>query len=126
MITTNVSGTKEWKTFQDGVIPDPSAVKLTLYWNTPGGQKSKVPVQPEYTWTKTDTGTWEYKYEENVLPKYNKAGQEYTYTVVESPVDGYNISYKSGNLDVLNTQALGSVTFTKKSTDGKLLAGAKF
>ncbi|MGN0079633.1 MAG: SpaA isopeptide-forming pilin-related protein, partial [Eggerthellaceae bacterium] len=127
MITTNVSGTKEWKTFQDGVIPDPSAVKLTLYWSTPNGQKSKVPVQPEYTWTKTDTGTWEYRYEEDVLPMYDKAGQKYTYTVEESPVDGYNISYKPNpSLNVTNTQALGSVTFTKKSTDGKLLARAKF
>ena len=58
------------------------------------------------------------------LPQYNEYGKEYTYYVVETPVDGYETSYsgqESGlnngsTVTITNTQQKGSLKITKAVT----------
>jgi hypothetical protein len=70
------------------------------------GERAKYPNDTEVadvivSVTKGDekTGTWSF----TGLPKYDDEGIEIEYTVVEAAVDGYEIGYTEGTLDVTNT-----------------------
>ena len=64
--------------------------------------------------TETDTWTWKY----SGMPKYDRQGSLYTYTVEEEPVPGYETAYGENNA-ITNTLILTQATVTKNWVDGE-------
>lgn len=105
---TKLGGTKIWDEDPEGTTHNyQNEVLLTLYRQASGKETETVSAVP--VWTNN-------KYEYNPLPKYNAEGNEYTYWVVESRVDGY-LSPVYGNSDPNsneNGKALDGGTITNK------------
>ena len=86
---TNISGTKTWKDDEDqaGIRPDSIEVKL---W---AGKTL------EATQTVDESDGWTYRFDG--LDKYDQQGREITYTVTETPVEGYTTTYEG--YDIINS-----------------------
>ena len=85
----NISGTKTWKDDEDqaGIRPDSIEVKL---W---AGKTL------EATQTVDESDGWTYRFDG--LDKYDQQGREITYTVTETPVEGYTTTYEG--YDIINS-----------------------
>lgn len=77
-VTVNVSGIKYWSdgNDRDGIRPETVTVQLLADGKPVEGKKITVGAAENWTW----------KFDE--LPRY-EAGREITYSIEESPVDGY-------------------------------------
>ena len=65
-------------------------------------------------WENTETDTWTWKY--SGMPKYDRQGNLYTYTVAEEPVPGYETAYGDNNA-ITNTLLTPYFTGTKNWVD---------
>ncbi len=104
--TKDVHATKIWD--DTGVSARPSSIEFTIYQN---GQKlsDKINVSKNNDWKGTASN----------LPKKDKDGKEYTYTVKEERLAGYmNPTYSDDGLIVTNT-------ITSFHIDGSNMAGFK-
>ncbi len=101
----SVSGTKTWVDGddQDGIRPD--SIGVTLYAN-------RKPIALQTVSAETD---WKYAFTN--LPKYAD-GKEILYSVSESPVEGYTVSFDG--YDIINTHApeLVDIRVQKQWVDG--------
>ena len=96
-ITTSLSGTKEW--VGDGEYKDyrpasPASIELTLYADGVATTQKQF-ITPNST--EDDTWTWEFKnlrkYKLVVDDQGKKQAVEIQYTVVETPIPNYTVSY---------------------------------
>lgn len=74
---TSVSGTKTWQDNHDKAGKRPTTITIKLYQNGKYFKSKKVDEKME----------WKYLFDG--LPKYDKQGKQYTYTVKEKAVKGY-------------------------------------
>ena len=99
---TSVEGTKTWVECSGEKTHDNAAeITLTLKRSVNGGAEETLDLKP--TWTGE-------KYSFADLEKYDLSGNEYTYTVTEAPVTGYESTQDGFNFT--NTQV--STIFTAK------------
>ena len=122
---TDISGTKKWVDDGDADGTRPKKITLKLYRNIKGEEKTEVRgVTP--TWT-PNGNTWTYEYKD--LPKINKDGKVYTYTVKEDlPSDSpYEAKYDGNN--ITNSLKSGTTDFSGekvwKDSDGKPIDNSK-
>ena len=105
---TAVTAKKVWDDLEDVYGLRPESITLQLRQND---QNLGEPV----TVTPDDDGNWSYTWEN--LPKFDADGEAYVYTVVETPVPGYqNPRYSTddeGNLIVINILDFTNVTVRK-------------
>lgn len=89
--TTEITVTKTWQGAEGTPLEKdlPDSVEVTLYQQTDGGE----PVQYGESVTLTGEANWTYTWEQ--LPK-EVDGQAVTYTVVETPITGWEASYDYG------------------------------
>lgn len=117
--TTEITVTKTWQGAEGTPLEEglPDSVEVTLYQQTDGGE----PVQYGESVTLTDDNNWTYTWEQ--LPK-EVDGQAVTYTVVETPITGWEASYDygegatgttEGNIQIINTK---QSAFTLPETGG--------
>ena len=115
LLTTDLTGAKNWVDSGNAYETRPETVTLTLYRAIENGQPEAVtgftPV-----WENTETDTWTWKY--SGMPKYDRQGSLYTYTVEEEPVPGYETAYGENNA-ITNTLILTQATVTKNWVDGE-------
>ena len=115
LLTTELAGTKSWADDSNIHGNRPETVTLTLYRAIENGEPEIVtgftPV-----WENTETDTWTWKY--SGMPKYDRQGNLYTYTVEEEPVPGYETAYGENNA-ITNTLILTQATVTKNWVDGE-------
>ena len=116
--TTSITVEKTWESASgEALTADlPEQIKVTLYYQTAGGEKEKytaegqenpVTIKPDIDgkWTYTWTG----------LPKKHADGSEYTYTVEETALSGFTASYnhndgiKDGTIEITNTKTTSYV-----------------
>ena len=94
LLTTDLTGAKNWVDSGNAYETRPETVTLTLYRAIENGEPETVtgftPV-----WENTETDTWTWKY--SGMPKYDRQGNLYTYTVAEEPVPGYETAYGDNN-----------------------------
>ncbi|MGX7273159.1 Cna B-type domain-containing protein, partial [Enterococcus haemoperoxidus] len=77
--TTEISGKKVWKDYENKFNTRPASITVRLYQNEQEYQVQEVKA--------TETGDWAYSFTN--LPKYDIEGNEYNYTLKEDPVKGY-------------------------------------
>lgn len=117
--TTEITVTKTWQGAEGTPLEKdlPDSVEVTLYQQTDGGE----PVQYGESVTLTGEANWTYTWEQ--LPK-EVDGQAVTYTVVETPITGWEASYDygegatgitEGNIQIINTK---QSAFTLPETGG--------
>ena len=117
--TTEITVTKTWQGAEGTPLEEdlPDSVEVTLYQQTDGGE----PVQYGDPVTLTADTNWTYTWEQ--LPK-EVDGQAVTYTVVETPITGWEASYDygegatgitEGNIQIINTK---QSAFTLPETGG--------
>ncbi|MBT1171536.1 Cna B-type domain-containing protein [Bifidobacterium sp. SO4] len=122
----NIDLTKTWKDNdnQDGIRPE--AIQVTVTGTSKHPKDGSTTETEEYSETmivttlkvpdNADKNTWKWTLEN--LPKKNSYGYEYTYSVKETPVAGYNDFDDSGVCTVDKpTGDQCNVTFTKTSAD---------
>ena len=80
LITTEVEGNKVWSDYNNIWNTRPEEITVNLLANGTEVQEVKV----------TEATNWEYEFTN--LPKYDKAGNEITYTITEEEVVGTNIT----------------------------------
>ena len=115
LLTTELAGTKSWADDSNIHGNRPETVTLTLYRAIENG-KSEVVTGFTPVWENTETDTWTWKY--SGMPKYDRQGSLYTYTVEEEPVPGYETAYGENNA-ITNTLILTQATVTKNWVDGE-------
>lgn len=117
--TTEITVTKTWQGAEGTPLEKdlPDSVEVTLYQQTDGGE----PVQYGESVTLTGEANWTYTWDQ--LPK-EVDGQAVTYTVVETPITGWEASYDYGEgatgilegaVQIINTK---QSTFTLPETGG--------
>lgn len=117
--TTEITVTKTWQGAEGTPLEEglPDSVEVTLYQQTAEGE----PVQYGDPVTLTADTNWTYTWEQ--LPK-EVDGQAVTYTVVETPITGWEASYDygegatgitEGNIQIINTK---QSAFTLPETGG--------
>lgn len=113
LVPINIGGAKKWKDYGANFTPDfDSSVRpdLTLYRTVEGAENSQ-PQEVELAashleWTGVDEdGSWTYTYKN--LPKYDKDGKEYVYSVKEEPgsVAGFYPTYEQGDATTITNVA---------------------
>lgn len=109
--TTEITVTKTWQGAEGTPLEEglPDSVEVTLYQQTDGGE----PVQYGESVTLTDDNNWTYTWEQ--LPK-EVDGQAVTYTVVETPITGWEASYDYGEGATGILEGTVIITNTKQST----------
>ncbi|WP_062106331.1 Cna B-type domain-containing protein [Bacillus niameyensis] len=107
---TEVSGSKTWKDDEPQDRPDFIVVELL--------QNGKVIV------TKEVTASDEWTYHFSNLEKFDENGKEYTYTINEQAVTGYEMTIDG--YDITNKLIFGTVELTKYNENGEVLEGAVF
>ena len=115
LLTTELAGTKSWADDSNIHGNRPETVTLTLYRAIENG-KSEIVTGFTPVWENTETDTWTWKY--SGMPKYDRQGNLYTYTVEEEPVPGYETAYGENNA-ITNTLILTQATVTKNWVDGE-------
>ena len=124
-LTTSITVEKQWQGAEGTELGDeehPAEVEVTLYQVSENGGKTKYEadgiVNPV---TLTGEANWTYTWEQ--LPK-EVDGQAVTYTVVETPITGWEASYDygegatgitEGNIQIINTK---QSAFTLPETGG--------
>ncbi|WP_429973948.1 Cna B-type domain-containing protein [Enterococcus sp. AZ163] len=85
---TEISGQKFWKDNEDKFKTRPKSITVRLYQNN----KEKVvkEVKPD------ESGEWKYNFTN--LPKFDKDGKAYDYTLTEDPVKGYETKIEGTNI----------------------------
>ncbi|MEO1769558.1 Cna B-type domain-containing protein [Candidatus Enterococcus ferrettii] len=85
---TEISGQKFWKDNEDKFKTRPKSITVRLYQNN----KEKVvkEVKPD------ESGEWKYNFTN--LPKFDKDGKVYDYTLTEDPVKGYETKIEGTNI----------------------------
>ena len=106
--------TKTWNDNNNEYGTRPESIKVKLYQNGVELPNKQIELNEAKGWTHTWTG----------LPKVDKDGKEYTYTVEEVPVPGYTTSVNG--LIITNTLIQGSITIDKKDKNGNPLSGVVF
>ena len=117
--TTEITVTKTWQGAEGTPLEEdlPDSVEVTLYQQTDGGE----PVKYGESVTLTDDNNWTYTWAQ--LPK-EVDGQAVTYTVVETPITGWEASYDygegatgitEGTIQIINTK---HSSFTLPATGG--------
>lgn len=108
--TTEITVTKTWQGAEGTPLEEglPDSVEVTLYQQTDGGE----PVQYGESVTLTDDNNWTYTWEQ--LPK-EVDGQAVTYTVVETPITGWEASYDYGDGATGITEGTIRIINTKQS-----------
>lgn len=108
--TTEITVTKTWQGAEGTPLEEglPDSVEVTLYQQTDGGE----PVQYGESVTLTDDNNWTYTWEQ--LPK-EVDGQAVTYTVVETPITGWEASYDYGEGATGILEGTVIITNTKQS-----------
>lgn len=108
--TTEITVTKTWQGAEGTPLEEglPDSVEVTLYQQTDGGE----PVQYGESVTLTDDNNWTYTWEQ--LPK-EVDGQAVTYTVVETPITGWEASYDYGEGATGITEGTIQIINTKQS-----------
>ena len=109
--TTEITVTKTWQGAEGTPLEEdlPDSVEVTLYQQTDGGE----PVQYGDPVTLTADTNWTYTWEQ--LPK-EVDGQAVTYTVVETPITGWEASYDYGEGATGITEGTIQIINTKQST----------
>ena len=123
--TTEITVTKTWQGAEGTELGDeehPAEVKVTLYQVSENGEKTEYKADGiENPVTLTGEANWTYTWEQ--LPK-EVDGQAVTYTVVETPITGWEASYDygegatgitEGNIQIINTK---QSAFTLPETGG--------
>ena len=118
--TTSITVEKTWKSASGEALTEdlPDQIEVTLYYQTADGQKveytgtdeqpNPVTITPD-----ADTGDWTHTWTE--LPKKDEDGNEYTYTVEETALSGFTVSYtkndgiKDGTIEITNTKTTSYV-----------------
>lgn len=108
--TTEITVTKTWEGAEGTPLEEdlPDSVEVTLYQQTDGGE----PVQYGESVTLTADTNWTYTWEQ--LPK-EVDGQAVTYTVVETPITGWEASYDYGEGATGITEGTIRIINTKQS-----------
>ena len=108
--TTEITVTKTWKGAEGTPLEEglPDSVEVTLYQQTAEGE----PVQYGDPVTLTAENNWTYTWEQ--LPK-EVDGQAVTYTVVETPITGWEASYDYGEGATGTTEGTIQIINTKQS-----------
>ena len=108
--TTEITVTKTWQGAEGTPLEEdlPDSVEVTLYQQTDGGE----PVQYGESVTLTDDNNWTYTWAQ--LPK-EVDGQAVTYTVVETPITGWEASYDYGEGATGITEGTIQIINTKQS-----------
>lgn len=108
--TTEITVTKTWQGAEGTPLEEdlPDSVEVTLYQQTAEGE----PVQYGDPVTLTDDNNWTYTWEQ--LPK-EVDGQAVTYTVVETPITGWEASYDYGEGATGTTEGTIQIINTKQS-----------
>lgn len=108
--TTEITVTKTWQGAEGTPLEEdlPDSVKVTLYQQTAEGE----PVQYGDPVTLTAETNWTYTWEQ--LPK-EVDGQAVTYTVVETPITGWEASYDYGEGATGITEGTIQIINTKQS-----------
>lgn len=109
--TTEITVTKTWQGAEGTSLTEglPDSVEVTLYQQTAEGE----PVQYGDPVTLTADTNWTYTWEQ--LPK-EVDGQAVTYTVVETPITGWEASYDYGEGATGITEGTIQIINTKQST----------
>lgn len=115
--TVNISGIKQWEDNDNAYMTRPADITLNLYAQPEGGTKVLVPAgkTPAPVWEKIES---EWKYTFYDLPKYNKEGKAYTYSIEEVPIGNnkYVTSYDTKLLNITNK--LTSLSISKVEQNG--------
>lgn len=108
--TTEITVTKTWQGAEGTPLEEglPDSVEVTLYQQTAEGE----PVQYGDPVTLNAENNWTYTWEQ--LPK-EVDGQAVTYTVVETPITGWEASYDYGEGATGTTEGTVIITNTKQS-----------
>ena len=108
--TTEITVTKTWQGAEGTPLEEdlPDSVEVTLYQQTAEGE----PVQYGESVTLTADTNWTYTWEQ--LPK-EVDGQAVTYTVVETPITGWEASYDYGEGATGITEGTIQIINTKQS-----------
>lgn len=108
--TTEITVTKTWQGAEGTPLEEglPDSVEVTLYQQTAEGE----PVQYGDPVTLTGEANWTYTWEQ--LPK-EVDGQAVTYTVVETPITGWEASYDYGEGATGITEGTIQIINTKQS-----------
>lgn len=109
-LTTSITVEKQWQGAEGTPLEEglPDSVEVTLYQQTAEGE----PVQYGDPVTLTAKNDWTYTWEQ--LPK-EVDGQAVTYTVVETPITGWEASYDYGEGATGTTEGTIQIINTKQS-----------
>ena len=93
--TTFISVTKQWQGAEGTALEEgehPDEVKVTLYQVSNAGTKTEYKAEGVENPVKLNAGNgWTYTWEQ--LPKEDAQGDAVTYTVEETPIEGWDVSY---------------------------------
>ncbi|SMD71169.1 Collagen adhesin precursor [Bacillus mobilis] len=101
---TEVNGKKVWEDYNNKFNTRPGSIKVQLLQNGTEFKTEEVKADKE--------GNWNFSFKD--LPKYDGAGNEFTYTVDEVKVDGYETKVEGT-----------TITNTYKNTDKTEVSGKK-
>ena len=109
--TTEITVTKTWQGAEGTPLEEdlPDSVEVTLYQQTAEGE----PVQYGDPVTLTADTNWTYTWEQ--LPKEDAQGDPVTYTIVETPITGWEASYDYGEGATGITEGTIQIINTKQS-----------
>lgn len=109
--TTEIAVTKTWQGAEGTPLEEglPDSVEVTLYQQTAEGE----PVQYGDPVTLTAENNWTYTWAQ--LPKEDAQGDPVTYTVVETPITGWEASYDYGEGATGITEGTIQIINTKQS-----------
>ncbi|MGH0982153.1 Cna B-type domain-containing protein, partial [Bacillus mobilis] len=102
--TAEVNGKKVWEDYNNKFNKRPGSIKVQLLQNGTEFKTEEVKADKE--------GNWNFSFKD--LPKYDGAGNEFTYTVDEVKVDGYETKVEGT-----------TITNTYKNTDKTEVSGKK-
>ncbi|MEX0148285.1 Cna B-type domain-containing protein, partial [Bacillus proteolyticus] len=105
--TTELSGKKVWEDYNNKFNTRPESITVQLLQNGTEFQTKEVKVD-----TADKEGNWTFSFKD--LPKYDEQGNEYTYTVSEVKVNGYEIKVEGT-----------TITNTYKNTETTEISGKK-
>lgn len=108
LIETEVSGAKTWVDAGDKDDTRPEEITVRLFRNRETEPYAEQVVKPDAD------GNWTYSFTN--LPKTDKTGKEFVYTVKEVPVPGYKTSYDDA-LNITNTLETTKVKVVKAWQD---------
>lgn len=103
--TIDVTAVKTWQDQENRFEIRPDSISIHLMQNGTAIEDANV--------TPAEDGTWTYKFED--VPQCDENGKDFTYTVTEDEVKGYNTS--TDGMSVINTMKTVDVTVEKTWED---------